>query len=375
MGRRIFFVAGEPSAFSHSALLIGALRQIEPSLEVFCWGDKQMEQAGAILLQDTSALTAVGVTEVVLRLPNYIRALWRLQADVERIKPDVVVVVDFPGFNLRAARMLKQRGYRIIYYIVPQVWAWGRWRLKSLKKYTDRLLCILPFEPAFFARYGVTHAVYVGNPVVEKISTFKPDSTFRDRLGVPGNTPVLALLPGSRISEVRRLLPVLLNSTEAFGSEFFWVVCAHPVVYKEALRMTVASKKKNLIVIKGGTYEALSCCAAAVVASGTATLEAALLGAPQVVVYRVSWLTYLIGRMMIRTPFLSLVNNIAGEPVVPELVQHHCIPEKVSKKLEELLSAGECQQRIQEGYAKVREALGTIPASIHASREILGILH
>lgn len=374
MSKRIFIVAAEPSAFVHSAELIKALHQLEPSVEIFCWGDKQMEQAGAICLYDTQQLTGVGVVEILSRLPEYLRALRRLQSDVGKVNPDVVVLVDFPGFNMRAARMLHEHGYRIAYYIIPQVWAWGRWRIKSLKQNTDLLLCIIPFEPAFLGKYGIYHAVYVGNPVVEQIENFVPAPAFRDWLGVASNTPLIALLPGSRRSEVRRILPVILEGTEEFGREFMRVVCAYPSIYEDVLKIAGARVRRNLIVLKGKVYDTLYSCAVAVIASGTATLEAALIGTPQLVVYRVNWLTYLLGRVMIQTPFLSLVNNIAGRHVVPELIQHKCTPQAIKRELEKLLSEGEYQQRIQEGYTAVREALGTLRASARAAQEILNLL-
>ncbi len=333
----------------YGALLLRELRRRLPGLEVFgCCGDR-MREAGCETLVDAHELAMVGLVEVIPGIPRVLRAFNELGRQIHLRRPRIAILIDSPDFNLRLARRLKKAGVPVVYFVAPQVWAWRRGRLRSIRACVDRLLCIFPFEEKFFREAGID-AEFIGHPLVGRTRPQLLVGAFRERAGVAGverdvdrDAPLIALLPGSRKKEIRLNLGPMLGAArllaESHGCRF--VLPAASTVGAEWMREQVRDAGVRLHVVEGLTYDALAYAGAAIVASGTASTEAALIGTPMVIVYRVSPLSWAIGRRLVRIPFFSMVNLVAGREVVPEFIQDRFQPEPVAREVRLLLDSPE----------------------------------
>jgi lipid-A-disaccharide synthase len=353
-------VAGEVSGDAHAAALVRALRRSRPDLRVWAVGGEALRAAGAEVIFPAEELSTLGVWEAAGRLPAVLRARARV---LERLDepPDLFVPVDFGGLNLRLARAARRRGVPVAYYIPPKVWAWGPWRVRSLRASVDEALVILPFEEAFLRDRGVS-ARYVGSPVLDHLAP----------CAFPPEADTVGLLPGSRPGEVARIWPLLTEvaSTLARTRALRFLVPRAPGISPEALAPAPSSPRLQVEVLEGRSQEVMERSRVCVVASGTATLECALVGTPLVAVYRVHPLTYAAGRLMVRVPFVSLPNLVAGRRVVPEFVQTG--PEPVAEAVEALLDEGPRRDAARRGLAEVRASLGERGASERAAEFLLG---
>ncbi len=358
--RSLGIVAGEVSGDAHAAALVRALRRRRPDLRVWAVGGEALRAAGAEVIFPAEELSTLGVWEAAGRLPAVLRARARV---LERLDepPDLFVPVDFGGLNLRLARAARRRGVPVAYYIPPKVWAWGPWRVRSLRASVDEALVILPFEEAFLRDRGVS-ARYVGSPVLDHLAP----------RAFPPGADTVGLLPGSRPGEVARIWPLLreVASTLARTRPLRFLVPRAPGISPEALDPAASSLSLQVEVLEGRSQEVMERSRVCVVASGTATLECALVGTPLVAVYRVHPLTYAAGRLMVRVPFVSLPNLVAGRGVVPEFVQTG--PEPVVAAVEALLDEGPRRDAALRGLAEVRASLGERGASERAARFLLG---
>jgi lipid-A-disaccharide synthase len=334
---------------------VKALSVLDAQADFRGWGGEAMQQAGVQLVRHYREMSFMGFLEVLQNLRTIRRLLRECQDDIAQWQPDVVILVDFAGFNLRIARFAKKQNFRTFYYISPKIWAWNQKRAYKIKRLVDRMFVILHFEKAFYERYD--YAVdYVGNPLFDAVSAFQPAADFRARHTL-GERPLIALLPGSRVQEIRQMLPVMLAVVPHFPHYQFVVAGVSHLpesLYKEV-------RKAGLPLVFDATYDLLHHAEAALVTSGTATLETALFRVPQVVCYRTSWLSYQIGRQVIAVSFISLVNLIADRKVVPELIQHECRPQRLREELARAL--GEGRASMLEGYETVIERTGTEGAS------------
>ena len=355
---RIFISAGEASGDLYGSLLIEALRERLGGAEFFGCGGDRMRSAGCRTLVDARELAMVGIVEVLPGLPRAWRALHRLKKFAKKNRPDLAILVDFPDFNLRLAKELKRLGTPVLYFVAPQVWAWRRGRLKTLRRNVDRLLCIFPFEEEFFRAGGVP-AEFVGHPLATRVAPTLSANEFRGRCGLPEATPLVALLPGSRKREIELNLPPLIEAARilAASKEYCFVVPAASTVGAEWIRGQTGESGLALRVVPGHTYDVLAHSRAAVVASGTATIETALLGTPMVVVYRVSRATWLLGRRLVQTPFYSMVNIVAGEKIVPELIQGDFQPQAVAREARLLLESEPLRERMRQQFRDLTERL------------------
>lgn len=308
-----------------------------------------MQAAGCRTLADARQVAMVGLVEVLPGLPRVWRALRRLQAALIENPPDLAILIDFPDFNLRLAKTAKQAGRPVIYFVAPQVWAWRRGRLKTLRRYVDRLLCIFPFEEPFFRAEGVV-AEFVGHPLVGRVAPRLTAGEFRARWGLPENTPLIALLPGSRHREILLNLPPMIETAQRLetGEGYHFVVPAASSAAAGWIRALLARTPGPFTVVEDHTYDAVAHAAAAVVASGTVAIETALLGTPMVIVYRVSRPTEWLGKFLIRTPFYSTVNLVAGSRIVPELIQDQFQPEAVAREVRRLVTDPQARERMRE---------------------------
>lgn len=364
-------VAGEASGDRHGAALAAALPRHLP-VHWFGIGGDAMAAAGVELVEHARAVNVLGIVEVVRHLPRVYRVFRNLLEEVDRRRPQFAVLIDFPDFNLRLARRLHQRGIPVVYFIAPQVWAWRRGRIKLLRRYTRKLICIFPFEEEFFRRAGV-EVEYVGHPLLDAARPALSRQEFLQRYGLQANRPTVCLLPGSRNQEVTRHLPLLLEAAARLAEQRslqFTLVRANTV--DPALPKSLLAQRRELPVtlIDDSPYNALAWADAAVISSGTATVEALLLGTPMVVIYRVAAPSWWVGKLLVRTPHYSMVNLLAGRRLVPELIQSDFTPERVAAELERLLSDTSERARIQMELGRLKERLGPPGAIERASRAV-----
>lgn len=373
---RFFISAGEASGDIHAARLIGALRELDPGAAfMFLGGDEMERAAGVRPIVHYSRMAYMGFLSVARHLPDILAIMESARKALSVFRPDAVILVDYPSFNMRLAAEARRLGIPVFYYIAPKVWAWKKWRVRSIARLVDHVYSILPFEPEFFSAEGFDRVTYVGNPSVEevdaRIAASPERSDYFSRLGVDSTRPVVALLPGSRIGEIRANLPVMLRAVPPGCSA---VIAAAPSVPGSLYRGLGSGE---IPLVAGDSVQLMRLATVAAVTSGTATLECALTGTPQVVCYRAngSRLTYSLMRRLIHVDFVSLPNLIAGRRIVPELLLHNCTPEWVGAELASLIPAGS-QARLDQiaGYREMRRRLGDSPAALTAARALLKAL-
>jgi lipid-A-disaccharide synthase len=354
---KILISAGEASGEMYAARL-GAALKARTGAQLFGLGGERMREAGVELVADYHTMSVVGITEVLEKLPIVWRNWRAMEKEAARRSPRLAILVNSPGFNLGLGRRLCKQGIPIVYFIGPQVWAWRRGRVKTIKRLVERILVILPFEEKIYRDAGVP-VDFVGHPLVEVVRPTTSRTEFAALHELDPGRPILALLPGSRLGEIKRHLPVLLEACKRLTHEPTpqFVLSATRGVASAASALC-ATSALPMKVVQGETYNALAASDCAIVASGTATVEAALLGTPIVVVYRVSTLTGLILRFMLRTPFVSMVNLIAGRQIVPELIQDRFTPAAVESEAQRLLASEAARQDMRSGLAEVRTKLG-----------------
>lgn len=368
-----YVLAGERSGDQHAARLVEAIRRRDPAASVRAWGGDALQAAGAELVYHYREFSVMGFAEVLGALPKFRRLLKEVEADLARTRPDVLILVDFAGFNLRVARIAKRLGIRVFYYISPKLWAWAQGRARTVAETVDRMFLILPFETEFYAGKGFTRTDYVGNPVADSVALHRPDATFRARHGLPPDQPLIAVLPGSRRQEVQNILGVMMSVVGQVPDHQFIVAGVSNL--DRSLYAPFENRAPNLRFIFDDTYNLLGQARAALVTSGTATLETALFGVPEVVCYATSALSYWISRMVIKVKYISLVNLIVGREVVPELIQDALTSERLLAELQPLLTDGTPQRNAQlAGYAELRQLIGQPGAPDKAAELMLGYL-
>ena len=371
---RLLVSCGEPSGDLYAAELVRHLRQARADLDVFGLGGDRLQDQGAALRAHVRELAVVGLFEVVSHLRR-LRGVFRdLLAEVDRRPPAAAVLVDYAEFNLRLAAALRRRGIPVVYYVSPQVWAWRRGRLRDIRRSVSRMLVIFPFEEPLYREAGVP-VRFVGHPLVDLVAPAPDRAAFLRPLGLDPDRPVLAVLPGSRAKEIAHNLPPIvaaLRRIQAQRPRVQFLLAVAPSIEPASLAGRFAGVPGRMV--GGATHAVLGACDAAVVASGTATVEAALLGAPMVVVYRLSPLTYHLGRRLVRVPHYAMANLIAGRRLVPELIQSDFTPERVAEEALRLLEDAAFRDRMREGLAEVRHRLGGPGASARAAEEVRQVL-
>ena len=360
---RYYIITGEASGDLHGANLIKALKNLDADADVRAWGGDKMEAAGAVLVKHYRDLAFMGFVEVIKHLGTILRNLDFCKNDILAYVPDVMVLIDYPGFNLRVAKWAKARGIRIVYYISPQVWAWKEGRVKDIRRDVDKMLVILPFEKAFYAKRNF-EVEYVGHPLLDVVGEEQRDPAiplFTDH-------PVIALLPGSRAMEIRKKLPLMLQMVERFPGYQF-VVAGAPsqpdALYNELIGTT------PVMLLRNDTYNLLKQARAAVVTSGTATLETALFGVPQVVCYRGNPVSYFLARQLVKVPFISLVNLIMEREVVKELIQYAFTDAALEAALRALLDDARYRDEMKDAYRELWGKLGGTGASERAAKTVV----
>ena len=376
----ILIVTGEASGDLHGAELARALRRLRPGLRLLGMGGERMKRAGVELIFDNRLLGVMGLVEVFRRWKTVLRAFEAVKQVLERRVVDLVVLIDSPDFNLRVARIAKRMGLPTVYYIGPKVWAWRPGRIKTIARWVDRMLVVFPFEEALYRAAGVP-CEFVGHPLMDEIPRTLDRKDLRRRYGISEDAVVVALLPGSRQMEIDRLLDVMLEAFQRMRTDLPAVEGILPVAPSLSMsdvkrRLSERGRKigETIRLISGDAPQALACADAAIIASGTATLEAAIVGTPMVVVYKVAWLTMLAARLLVRIRTAGLVNIVAGRKVAPELLQADASPEKIAEAVLHQLKNKTAAEEMKKSLDEVRQKLGPPGAAQRAAAGILKLL-
>ncbi len=366
-------MGGEASGDLHGARLLQELQRLDADLEPFGLGGEELRAAGLDCVADSSEISVVGIAEAFRILRRAREIFAELLSEVDARRAAAAVLIDFPDFNLRLAKALHQRGVQVIYYISPQVWAWRRGRVRTIARVVDQMLVVFPFEVDFYRRHGVD-ATHVGHPLVDEVPTLPH---VWDRATEEVGPFHVSLLPGSRKSEVEVLLPILLGAAERLAEALparFSVIRASTIP-RQALEADLARTNVDVRLVSESRFETIADSHLALCAAGTATLEVGLLGTPMIVTHRVHLWSYLLGRLLVRLPYTSLVNLLLDQEVVPELLQREARPAKISKRAIELLTNAERRQEMRASLSRLRETIGSPGASRRAARAILGHLY
>lgn len=367
---KIYMIAGEASGDLHGANLMKALLEDEPNIDFRFWGGDLMEKIAGKPVKHIKELAFMGFVEVLMNIRTILSNIKICKKDIEAYQPDAIVLIDYPGFNLRIAEWAKARNIKVYYYVSPQIWAWKQNRVHKIKRSVDHLFAILPFEKAFYEKFAY-EVEYVGHPLLDAIEQYRETTfsavDFRQKWNL-GDKPIIAVLPGSRKQEVGVKLPIMLDAVKDLeGYEI--LIAGAPSLDKSFYEPLLVGR--NAKIIHGATYDILGCSEAAIVTSGTATLETALLNVPQVVCYKASPISYAIAKRLVKIEFISLVNLIMNREVVRELIQHECNATQIKEELALLLEGGIKRKMVLEDYELLRNSLGGGGASKKVAQSLL----
>ncbi len=366
---RYYIIAGEASGDLHASNLMHEIKRLEATAEFRCWGGDLMKAEGAVLVKHYRELAFMGFTEVVMNLKTILTNISFCKEDIQKYKPDAVILVDYPGFNLRIAEYVKKLGIKVIYYISPQVWAWKQSRVKRIRQTVDKMLVILPFEKDFYKKFDYD-VEFVGHPLLDAIAKQRnafPDQSEWKKENKLADKPIIALLPGSRRQEISTMLPIMLSVVNSFP-QYQFVIAGAPSVTDEVYKEVSGGRKISLI--RNQTYSLLNVSHAALVTSGTATLETALFNVPEVVCYKGGKVSYYIARSLVKIEYISLVNLIMGREVVKELIQDELNFTNLKSELEKILD-DKVRKKLAADYSELKSKLGGSGASKLAAEFVL----
>ena len=370
MSRRVLLVAGETSGDLHGAALVQEMRRLQPDLDVVGIGGERLRAAGMRILTDTSEVQTMGFTETFGTLGRLVKAFRTLTRYLREERPDLVILIDYPEFNLLLARRAKKLGLPVFYYIGPQVWAWRRGRIRKIRELVDRMALVFPFEPALYN--ADRHiAEFVGHPLLDVVSSSRPPVETRARYGLDVSAKVVALLPGSRHKEVEPLLPPMVAAAEILRAEGWQPIIALAPNLEPGFLSQILGRDPGVTVAQDDTYNVVAAADAVVVASGTATLETALLARPMVIVYRVAMLTYLLAKLLVRVPNIGMPNIVLGRLVFPELIQGKVQPEAIAAAVRQVAADA---AKMRPALEELRGRLGDPGAARRAAQLALELI-
>ncbi len=381
MPKKILIIAGEASGDLHASELLVELKKQYPGLYAFGLGGEKLKNAGADIMMDLTRLAVVGFFEILKNYWKFRRIFYDVLKKTDAVKPDAAVLVDYPGFNLKLAAELKKRGIKVIYFISPQVWAWGGKRVDFIRSHIDLMLVLFKFEEILYG--GRTDSgfrvKFVGHPLLDAIRPTKTPQQLMDEFGLRRTGRTIALLPGSRMKEVTQLLPVMLKSAQAIfrkEPQAQFLICRAPTIPRQVIKDLIETTNIDFPykVLENETYNGLEASDFAIVASGTATLETAILNKPMVIVYKVSLLTWLLAKLLIKIPYIGLVNVVAGKKIVPELVQFDATPKKIASTVLSILGDKQKMEKIHAELYALKNTLGIPGACRRAAEEIAAYL-
>ena len=366
----VMLSAGEASGDRYAAELFRELRVLAPGVRAIGMGGAAMREAGVDLVFDSSGIGVIGLAEIARHYGEIKQALKLMQRTAGERKPDLLICVDYKEFNFRLAKAAKACGIKVLFYVSPQVWAWRPGRVKSYGRIIDHMAVIFPFEVPFYEKHDIP-VTYVGHPLAGKVKATLCREAALEKFGLSGERPIVGLLPGSRANEIKRLFPVILDSAVRLARDFEgaqFVLFQAPSVADEALQAQLAASGLDLRIIRGQDYDALQCCDAVITVSGTATLEVALTGVPMAIVYKLSPLSYWLGRLLVSIAWIGLPNILAGKAIVREFIQHEATAEHIAAEIGRILREPDYAAGIRRDLAEVREKIGEHNGSLELAR-------
>jgi lipid-A-disaccharide synthase len=371
--RKVMIIAGEASGDMHGARLVKAMQALSPGLEFFGIGGSVLRQAGVRIRVDNSQIAVVGISEALAKLRILLKALKVAKEDLKAMRPDLLIVIDFPDFNLRVATAARELGIPVMYYIGPQIWAWRTGRVKKIKKVIDHMVVIFPFEAAFYEKRHVP-VTFVGHPLLDGMMSTRPGQTKGD---LRGNCMLIGLLPGSRNEEIRRLLPTMVQVADMLGDHIPGIRFAIPVassVDRGLVEAIAEGGRTRFLILSDRLRDILDEATLLITASGTVTLEAAIAGTPMIIVYKVSNLSYWLAKLLVRVEYIGLANLVAGKTVVPELIQHEASAEKIAHQAFQLLGDEKRLAEMRRELSCIAKSLGAPGASQRAAQVAMNML-
>jgi lipid-A-disaccharide synthase len=371
---KFLIIAGEPSGDRHGADLVAALKELNPDASFYGIGGEEMAREGVELLYHLEQMAFLGFAEIIKHLPFIFKVLGNLKRWMADNKPAAVILIDYPGFNLRLARIASRIDVPVVYYICPQLWAWGRNRVEKMRRFVDLLLVIFKFEEDFYREYNIP-SKFVGHPLVDEIKISVSSADFRKKHNLHPQNPIIALLPGSRLNEVKKLLPIMLEATVEFEqSGVVEIVVGKSSSVPLAVYVHIINGRSGLHIVERDTHHLMKHAHVAIVASGTATLETGYLGTPMIVLYTVSPITYRIGKMLVKIKNIALANIVSGKQVVPELIQKDVTVGNIIRELDKYFRDASYYEEVQTSLKMIPEKLGPPGAAKRAAREIVTFL-
>ncbi len=374
--KKILLVAGEVSGDLHGSYLVEAIHRIDPEIQFFGVGGEGLKRVGMRLLHHSQSLSVVGITEVFVKLRSILKALRTLKRSLERENPDLVILIDFPDFNLRLAKIAHRKGIPILYYISPQVWAWRPGRVKLIARLVEKMVVLFPFEVPLYEAAGVD-VEWVGHPLLDIVKPSLSKEMAFQQFGLDPGRRTIGLLPGSRIHEIERLLPSLLASAQLLQKEIpdlQFVIPLAPGMSRATLSSRMNPISVPVTVVEGFTYDVMNLCELLITASGTATLEGAILGKPMIIIYKVSFSTYWIGRALVRVNHIGLPNLVAEKEIALELIQKDVNPQRIVEEALRILRDPLLSRKMMESMGEVRHKLGEPGAAERAGRIVCSML-
>jgi lipid-A-disaccharide synthase len=367
---KIMIVAGEASGDLHGASLVQEIKRMCPDAEVFGIGGPKMARQGVGILCSTDQMAFLGFVEVLRHLPFVRRVLAQMKDALAERRPDALILIDYPGFNLKLARIAHGLKVPVMYYVSPQIWAWGRSRITKIREWVDRMVVVLPFEGEMYGRQGV-RVEFVGHPLLDIVKPTVDARAFRARYGIGGGDCVVGLLPGSREQEVSRLLPVMLEAGQRIRHQLgnvHLVIGAADTLEDPTYHRALKGYRDSVVLARSATYDVMKHADLLLVASGTATLESAIIGTPMIVLYKVAPLSYVIARLLLSVPCIGLVNVVAGRKIVPEFIQGNAEPGRIATAAVEILRNGRVNAKMRSDLLQIRSLLGERGASRRAAQ-------
>ncbi len=372
----VLMVAGEASADLHGSNLVRAMKRLDPAISFYGIGGKHMEEAEVKILIPASDMAVVGLTEVFPKIHKIAKARRKLKNLLKNNRPDLFIPIDYPGFNIHMAGLAKRYNVPVLYYISPQVWAWRTGRVKKIAKRVDRMAVILPFEEGFYRERGID-VEYVGHPLLDSIPQDLDRVEIIRKMDLENAYPVLGVLPGSRNEEIENHLPVMIKAVEILSSRYPHLRCLLPIaptITPDLVQSFLKQSSAEINISQSSFYETLTACDLALVASGTAAVETAIMAVPMVLVYRASPISYWVAKRVIKVPFLGLVNLVAGERVIPELIQNDVTPDRLAHEALKILEGGQKRENMIHKLTLVKERLGRGGASERTARIAIDML-
>lgn len=376
MSKRIMIIAGEASGDLHGSSLVRSARSLDPFLEFFGIGGPMMRDAGVNTLVDAREMAVVGLVEVAAHLPTIFRAFRKMAGILKGDPPDLLILIDYPDFNLKLARVARKAGVKVLYYISPQVWAWRVGRVGKIARLVDRMAVVFPFEVPFYEREGVP-VKFVGHPLVDVVRPSMSPDEARACFGIDPGRRTVGLFPGSRLQEIRKHLPIILQSARILKKrypELQFILPLASSLERSDLDPFLEPFPLAVTVVSGKGYDVIQVCDAIITVSGTVTLEIALMGVPMVIIYKVSPLTYLIGKRLIRVDHIGICNIVADRRVAREMIQHEAEPGLIAEEIGRMLDDSDYAEEIRHGLSMVRQRLGGGGASTRVAAMVMEML-